>query len=813
MSRPDAQIDLTQTNFPRLWLAGIFLTSFSLLAFEVALSRLLSVVFSYHYVFGVVSLALTGHGFGALFALVRRKREDGRESFVRTITVWAGMCAFSISLSAISVIRLGSSSSGLLFFLALLFLPFFWGGAFFAEIFTVFSTRSFWVYAADLVGAGMGCTAIVFLLQRFSGPQAVFALALTSLFGALTLALGSTTLAPAAKRAAHLRKCFSIRTVFAFVTLALFVILMLIGSFAFDWLKRIPAGLSREKEIHDALRVGRIEETRWSAFGQTDLVGYEQYPERKDIYIDGTAGTPMYHFNGDIENPSPGVAGLKQEFPGFFPFRFLNDDEKDNALIIGPGGGRDILLALMGGIRNIEAVEVNRDFIDIVKDYARYNGGIYTAFKNVRIITDEGRSFLQRRKQVYDLIMLSLPATNSSRSREGFSLTENFLLTTDAIEDYLKHLTPEGRLVVVTHGEVEALRLLATTLTALERRGIGTKAAMQRVYLVGDEQYPVLVLQQQPIAPELVPVMYHLMIRQGYPPASSYFPYIDRYGSVNSVLLDLASGKKSVKETCRRARQLGYDVFPVSDNAPFFFKFEPGMPRPVTWVLWLSVSALFLISAGLWRASQKTKRHASPKKKDTRRCPDRIMRYAFLFVVLGSGFMIAEISLTQKFVLFLGHPVISLAVMLFSILSGAGLGGLASRFPAPQGMRRALSFSLLAVAVMIFGYSVAVPFLFKVLIGASFGIRMLVSVLLLTALGCAMGFPFPLALRTLDEDRSRFIPWLLGINGLGSVFGSALAVAVAILMGITQALWSAGFLYLIGSLIFLGKDENKEGWC
>jgi len=123
--------------------AVIFLTSFSLLAFEIALTRLLSVVFSYHFVFGVISLALTGHGVGAIYVLIRKKRKSDRISFLKTIFFYVLMCAFSIALSALAVIRLGYSPTGLLFFLVILFLPFFWGGAFFAEVFTVFSSYSF----------------------------------------------------------------------------------------------------------------------------------------------------------------------------------------------------------------------------------------------------------------------------------------------------------------------------------------------------------------------------------------------------------------------------------------------------------------------------------------------------------------------------------------------------------------------------------------------------------------------------------------------------------------------------------------------
>ena len=127
------------------------------------------------------------------------------------------------------------------------------------------------------------------------------------------------------------------------------------ASLAGVYTPRIAIGKNSEKEIHRALfgpQQGRIIETRWSAFGQTDLVAFDSSPEYMDIYVDGTAGTPMLRFNGDMNNPDTAVARLKNEFPGYFPFIFLKETEKETALIIGPGGGRDILLSLMGGVKD-----------------------------------------------------------------------------------------------------------------------------------------------------------------------------------------------------------------------------------------------------------------------------------------------------------------------------------------------------------------------------------------------------------------------------------------------------------------------------
>lgn len=203
----------------------------------------------------------------------------------------------------------------------------------------------------------------------------------------------------------------------SFVIVSVLLGANLIGAYLPD----VPIGTNPDKEIHHALHEssspGRIVETRWSAFGRTDLVEYQDEPEEMDIFIDGTAGTPMYKFNGDFNDPGSRINSLKA-FPGYFPFFFLKEEERDNALIIGPGGGRDILLARMGGVGKITAVEVNRDLVDIVRQYSWYNGGIYD-LDNVDVVVDEGRNFLKRQKGKYDIIMLSLPVTKPVEAGRG----------------------------------------------------------------------------------------------------------------------------------------------------------------------------------------------------------------------------------------------------------------------------------------------------------------------------------------------------------------------------------------------------------
>ena len=327
------------------------------------------------------------------------------------------------------------------------------------------------------------------------------------------------------------------------------------------------------------------------------------------IFIDGSAGTPMYRFSGDFDNPDPKIDSLKTDFPGYLPFLFLQEEERDNALIIGPGGGRDILLALMGGVGEVTAVEVNGELVDIVREYAWYNGGIYTDFDNVTVIVDEGRNFLKRQTENYDIIMLALPVTRTGRGLEGYALTENFLFTTDSINDYLEHLTDEGRLIVVAHDPVEILRLLSISLAALNQRGVSSESAMEQIYIVGSHHFPVFVLKKTPLEPRETVSIHQSIHQLRYDPTSSYLPGIrqgsciphmeetrfDECAMLFPPAMAISGGAIDLSGLERVLQENGLDVSPVTDDNPFFYKFDDGVPTSVSLVLWASIIMLLLV--------------------------------------------------------------------------------------------------------------------------------------------------------------------------------------------------------------------------
>ena len=769
-----------------LILAGVFLVSYSLLSLEIGFTRIFSVLLSYHFVFLAVSLALMGLGLGGIVIHFTRSRRPDRDKSLKFLSFQASLFALFIAVSPLLMIPISQSErtrDNILIFGLVLFLPFLVAGMILAEAFRVSSAASARLYGADLAGAAVSAVGAVLTLNALGVMTAIVFLAVLASTAALLFALADR----GKKRV----------TVPVSLSTLLLTAALLGASLTGRLPLRMAVGSNPAKEIHDVLSrpefKGRIIETKWSAFGRTDLVEFENYPEQMEIYLDGTAGTPMYRFSGDVDSPDPAVAALRSSFSGYFPFLFLKEDERDDALVIGPGGGRDILVLLLAGMRRITAVEVNRDLVDIVREYSGYNGGIYTRFANIDIVIDDGRNFLKRQDTEYDVIMLSLPVTVSSRSLEGFALTENYLFTTDSLKDYLGHLTDEGQLVVVCHGDVEVSRLVILSLSALEDLAIGPAEAMKRISILGSKIYPVFVLRKAPFDPETVSSMAEALGSSGVRADASYFPYVKAEGTRRSILTALGDGRIGPEDFARKIEELGYDVSPVSDNSPFFYKFELGTPKAVRKVFWASiVLALLALAAPLLHGIKR--KSLSPAG----------LRFVALFSLLGAGFMLVEISLIQRFVLFLGQPVLSMSIILFSLLAGAAGGSLASgRIASPRLAGRIARASLSVFAVILL-YSAALPPVLERILGLGLALRLIAAGALLVPLGSFMGFPFPLALRALREAKAEhLIPWMWGLNGACSVLGSAAAIMMGVHLGFSQAFLAGGFCYLAVALFFL----------
>jgi spermidine synthase len=787
--------DTTKDTAPgsvfRLALPSVFLISLSVLVFEVALTRVFSVMLTYHFVFAIVSAAMFGLGFGAfLFGRLGRAVPDR--------ALWLGALVFAVSLAAsvtlILVLPVADSQSlaGVRFWLyiTLAVVPFSAAGFTVAGLFQRFPGRSSFLYGADLLGAAAGALAVVPAMNWFGAVNVVFLASAAAAGGAFFLGLP------------RLRRALPALALFVLLG-ALFVTLAVSGAALM-----VPIANDPSKELYgmlaDPANGAQIVESRWSSFGRTDLVSTPLAPYAMWLFVDGAAGSAMYNLDTVLGDPQVGMQ-LTEHFEGAFPLPLIKPEEKKTALVLGPGGGRDVVVALLGGVKQITAVEVNPDVVKIVQEYKSFNGGIYSGLPGVTAVVGEGRNFVRTTDQRFDLIMLSIPITKSSRSLEGYALTENNLFTTQAFEDYLNHLSDNGRIIIVGHNDAEIYKLISLAVAAFGKQGIPDSEAMKHLYTVASTMMPALVIQKQALTIDEANAVYNKARKLGFDQGAFFVPWIpqaaDGQGrlALDQFLVNVSNGSVPMSSISTATT---LDLRPPTDDRPFFYNYSRGLPSPFG--SFALLMALFAVSIIVLVALPR-KRESRPKAfLGALRMSGRLKTYVVLFSVLGIGYMLIEIALFQKLTLYISQPQMALTVLLFSLLLGSGVGSLLT-IVASRKRPRAGVLLALGVAVGVATLASVFP--------KAFGLGLdprVASAMLILPLGALMGCPFPIAVQGLGRDGlGSHTSAMWGLNGVASVFGSALAMIVGISWGFSRALFLGAATYVVIALLFAMLTRAK----
>ncbi len=372
------------------------------------------------------------------------------------------------------------------------------------------------------------------------------------------------------------------------------------------------------------------------------------------------------------------------------------------------------------------------------------------------------------------------------------------------------------------------MRLMSLSHTVLENRGITATEVMNQTYTLGSHMGGVFVLSRNRINPDESYLEHAALHAADMQPIISYLPYIkttsnvnhiqqtlfDQCQMLNPVLTGMSQGYLSQTDIVRGFASMGYNISVVTDEKPFFYNFEVGIPGTLSSALMLSL--LFVVAvifAPYFLSKKRTDhKHDSRKKHVGSAGP-----YPIFFALLGIGFMLAEIPLIQRFTLFLGEPVLSVSVLLFSLLIGAGIGGLTSSRVSPNGLAKKTSLAAIVVAAMLVLYAIVTPTVLKQFLGLTLIERSLLSAVILIPLGFALGFPFPLGIRMMREKGlDGYVPWIWGINGSASVLGSVMAIVLAMKSGFAWAMIVGAICYVAAWLTLRRTSpsfEQKAGYA
>jgi hypothetical protein len=176
------------------------------------------------------------------------------------------------------------------------------------------------------------------------------------------------------------------------------------------------------------------------------------------------------------------------------------------------------------------------------------------------------------------------------------------------------------------------------------------------------------------------------------------------------------------------------------------------------------------------------------------------------FAAIGFGFMLVEISQVQRLAIFLGHPVYSLSVVLFSLLLASGAGALlTARLPQRRGASTTVLVLLVTVLIL---FGAITPWVIGHFEAASTAVRIGVSVGTLLPIGCFMGMAFPIGMRRALAEAPAIAPWLWGVNGAASVCASVLVVVIALGAGISAAFWMGSVCYAVALAMVLKRGAD-----
>lgn len=774
-------------SWPLLYLA-VAVTTLATLLLELSLTRIFSVVFYYHFAFLAISIALFGLGVGGVLSYVVAGWRGNLFKKLGLVSLAnAGLVLFSIVFVLTRGADISTLELGIIYFVDAL--PFLGSGIIVSLVISETIDRVDRVYFFDLIGAAVGCLLLVLLLNTFGGPNTVLSVAV--MFCAAAAIWFNLAGYPVGRIAS--------------VAIGLAFTLLIIANTKFNMI-----------EIKYAKGQKLLQETKvkWNSISRIALA-----PERDSgapmIFIDADASTGIANF--DFEHLTPdNLKDLLHQGPSI-PYN-LRPGAK--TLIIGPGGGWDVSRALASGSHDVTGVEINPIIATYImrEKYPQLSRNLYLR-PDVHINVEDGRSYVRRSDQKFQVIQATLVDTWASTAAGAFALSENNLYTTDAFRDYLSHLTGDGLLTFTRWGfdpPRESLRLISLAMAALDQ--IGEKEAWRHV-LVGREgtkaelkgwgAKDTVTISRKPLSDADI-----AKALQAFKEARMEAVYVPG-GSNKTPFSELLLSKSPAEFQ----RNYAFNISPVDDNQPFFF--YTVQPRDL---------AAFLTSTGSKSADLKVnvavpKLFASltvslvavliililpPLVLGTKLPTDASVRgFLFYFLAIGVGYILIEVALIQKFVLFLGHPTYALTVVIFSMLVSSGFGSFVSRRIVADKNSR-LILVLAGVAATVAVLAMLVTPLLTGGVGLPLAVKILLTVAMLAPAGFVMGIPFPTGLRLLEARHEPSVRWAWSINAAASVLGSVGALVLALYLGLVQTLLAGGGLYLVALVIIVLSPVSRR---
>ena len=799
----------------RPFLAGLFLICMCSLMLQIIETRLLSVISWYYLAFFAISMAMFGMTAGSLLIYFDAGRFKAERMLEHLSWIsWGFALAIAGSgLMIISTVILSVTGTAMLAVLWLktilvILPPYVLAGM----AISLSLTRSPWpiglVYGVDLVGAATGCLMVLALMSWVDGISALFAV------GAIAAGASVCFRTAWLRSNAADRLHTGWRTVRHPGLLALLLAGLAAGNAAIQ-----PRGLAPVL-VKNGLELSVPAAQRWNSFsriraepvavGAPSMWGPSPFlPPFKvaQMYltIDGSAGTAMYQFDGDLAK-----LGFLRYDVTTLAYSIRN---QGRSAVIGVGGGRDLLSAHLFGFADVTGVELNPIFINWLAQ--RFHDFNYLAdIPGTHFNVDEARSWFARTDERFDLIQMSLIDTWAATGAGAFSLSENGLYTVEGWKHFLDALTPNGVYTVSRWYNPENVgetgRLISLAMTALRARGVDDPRA--HIFLAGTPTLATIIVGVAPLGASDLSKLHETTRELGFTELIS--PDRDPGpGPLGDVL-----SARNDSDFAQLTKRYHLDLSAPTDDRPFFFnqlvltdlvsvaraRLSPEGVLHGNYLAGTTIVVIVALSLALVLATTIVPSLPSLRQTST----GLAALGTIYFALIGLGFMFVEIGIIQRVSIFLGHPVYGLAIGLFSMILSTGIGSLLSERARLDTPGRLLVWATLLVFFVLL-LSLWFPLLVRASERMDLPVRALVALAAIVPAGAMMGFGFPTGMRLVNAIDRRPTPWFWAVNGACGVLAASVAVGTSIAFSINVSLWIGATCYLLLAPVAIGLGRMQ----
>lgn len=787
---------------------GIFIIALSTLLLEFSLTRVLSVSLWYHFAFMVISVALLGFGVsGVVLALNKKLSTINTDKLLTILSIAYGT---SVILSFILMNKIPFDPFSLLtdsmqflylpLYYLLITIPFFFAGLIISVLLSRFKNEISKLYFFDLIGAGIACIAFVIIVPEAGGNGAVVIVSALAFLAAVIFGFEN-------------HKSLSLAS----------VVLMIIAlTFLINSDSRFPINVTKNKiygnYIKDRPDLKIL--TEWNTFSKVDVMKDEQKSED---------GYDIYLAIIDAGNATTNIPNVKSLPPLTKPadasnLAFVLKDSADKVFIIGSAGGGEILAGLYHNSKNITAVEINGILNDLIQnDIAYWTGPLVKNNKRVNLITDDARSVLSSKRIAYDVIISAHTISASAVSSGAMSMVENYILTKEAVKEYLNHLERDG-IIYISRPETQIPKLI-TTLKEARFENSGGLDSSKKNYIIfrrppGDFENEKSFLAGLLYKKNGYTDIEVLDIRREagslgmeilYDPLSTDDSYYKQLIETDNIYSNESNLKPATDDKPFFDQNIGFsnlswkgitETFSQDDKAILALKDKPVAETTLLAILIqciLIAGLLILLPLKFFKKEKITDKTADEFSIDK--------KYLLYFACLGFGYIVLQICMIQKFTLFLGQPVITLLTVVSTMLIASGLGSLfSSKFYKSNLRKLYIIFGIIAILTLLIG--ILNPYIFNSLVRLELHWRIIVSALTIFPLGFFMGMPFPIGMSLILPGEKRFVAFAWGVNGFFSVIGTVSAIILAMQFGFRVVFITGAVIYIIAMVLIIARHKK-----